>query len=202
MLFKHFLHSIVKVQRVEQESSSSRQNTTHMMVSTGETNGITVHVKYKDVEKIFSGNPEQVWASINQFFGDFLPSFEVARKLVLKVDLQQLVKDSEGIIAFSKEGSSIMVPRDKLTDNETLALWLLASYIGSQLGMLQSGTVSREELQVKLGKSSKIASTRLGELVKNGLATKIDDEKYSITTFGIIQAQKGILPRIKAKTGA
>jgi hypothetical protein len=54
-------------------------------------------------------------------------------------------------------------------------------------------------LQAKLGKSSKITSTRLGELVKSDLATKTADEKFKITTFGITQMQKEILPKIKAK---
>jgi hypothetical protein len=120
---------------------------------------------------------------------------------MLKVDLQKLAKDCEDIIALSKEGPTILASRNKLTDNETLSLWLLAYYMGNQLGMLKSDAVSKEELQAKLGKNAKITSTRIGELVKNETAVRTADEKYKITIFGVFQIQKETLPRIKAKMG-
>jgi len=163
---------------------------------------VTVHIKYKDVEKTFSAIPEETWLLLNKFFNEFLPSFEIANKLQLNVDLQQLAKDCEGLIAFSPEGPNLLVSKSKLTDNETLALWLLAGYLGHKLGMVESDTVSKEELQTKLGKSGKITSTRLGELVKSDVVTKTTDDKFRITTFGVAQMQKDTLPKIKAKTNA
>ena len=168
----------------------------------GEVGRIVVHVKFGDVEQTFTGNVDDVWVSLNKFFGEFIPSFEIAKKLVLNVDLQKLVKECEGIIAFSKEGSNLLVSRNRLTDNETLALWLLAKYVGFQLGLVDGDAISKEELQAKLGKSGKIASTRLGELVKNEFAVKTADEKYRITTFGVVQMQKDIIPKIRAKVGS
>jgi hypothetical protein len=163
---------------------------------------VAVHIKYKDVEKTFSAVPEETWLLLSKFFNEFLPSFEIANKLWLSIDLQQLAKDCEGLIAFSPEGANLLVPKSKLTDNETLALWLLAAYVGHKLGMVESDAVSKEELQAKLGKSGKITSTRLGELVKSDVATKTTDEKFRVTTFGVAQMQKDILPKIKAKTSA
>lgn len=163
---------------------------------------VAVHIKYKDVEKTFSATPKETWLLLNKFFSEFLPSFEIANKLRLNVDLQQLAKDCEGIIAFSPEGTNLLVPKSKTTDNETLSLWLLASYLGHELGMLESDALSKEELQAKLGKSGKITRTRLGELVKSNVATKTANEKFRITTFGVVQVQKEILPKIKAKISA
>jgi len=162
---------------------------------------ITIQVKYKDVEKTFSGTVNDAWISINKFFSEFIPTFRISKKIVLTVDLQNLIKDYENIIAFTDEGPHLLVSRDKLTDNETLALHLLASYVGYRLGIMESDAVSREELQAKLGKSSKILSTRLGELVKREIATKTKDGKFRISTFGVVQMQKDFLPKIKAKTG-
>jgi hypothetical protein len=160
---------------------------------------ISVHVRFGDVEETFTGSVEDVWLSLNRFFGEFLPSFEVAKRLVLSVDLQGLVKDCEGLIAFSKEGANLLVGKDKLTDNECLLLWLLAASVGFGLGLVGSDCVGKEELQAKLGKSGKIVSTRLGELVKSDVVSKVADDKYKITTFGVVQMQKDVLPRIKAK---
>jgi hypothetical protein len=163
---------------------------------------ITVQIKYKDVEKTFSSTLEETWLLLNKFFNEFIPSFEIAKKLWLSVDLQKLTKDCEGLVAFSREGPNSLVSRNTLTDNEALSLWLLASYLGHRLGLLESDTLSKEELQAKLGKSGKITSTRLGELVKNEVVAKTADEKFSITTFGVAQMQKETLPKIRAKASA
>jgi hypothetical protein len=160
-----------------------------------------VHIRYKDVEKTLSGNPEEVWLLLNKFFYELLPSFETARKLTLSVDLKTLAKDTEKVLAFAEEGPYILVPRNKLTDNETLALLLLANHMGNRIGKTQADGLSKEELQAKLGKDAKITSTRLGELIKNEMVTRTSDDTYKITTFGLVQLQKDILPRIKARTG-
>ncbi len=165
-----------------------------------EKNNIEVHVKYKDVDKnITAVNVEQAWLILSKIFHEFMPSFEIAKRLWLDVDISSLAKDVEGIIAFSPEGPNVMVQKGKLTDNETLILWLLASYLGHRLGRFQTDTLTKEELQTKLGKSGKITSTRLGELIKNNTVTKTDEDKYRITTFGVVQLQKDILQKIRAK---
>lgn len=165
----------------------------------GENKTLTVHVKYGDLEKTFVGGFEEVWLSVNRFFSEFVPSFEISRRLRLSVDLHALVSDCEGFIAFSDEGASLLVSKDRLTDNETLLLWLLAYYVGFQLGLVGSDAVSKEDLQARLGKSSKITSTRLGELIKGQLVVKTADDRYRLTTFGVVQVQKEVLPKIRAK---
>ena len=159
---------------------------------------VTVRIKYRDLEKEFSGTIEDAWLSLSKFFSEFLPSFEIAKKLLLNVDNQQLARDCEGLIAFSKEGSNLLVPGTKLTDNETLLMWLLASHLGQKTGILAVDTLTKEELRLKLGKSGKITSTRLGELVKNCSVTKTENEKFRITTFGVKSFQETVIPRIKA----
>ena len=166
---------------------------------TNQANNITVHVKYGNLEKTFIGKPEDVWLSINKFFSEFLPTFEIVKRITLSIDLQKLLKDLEDIIAFSPEGPNILIPKNKLTDNETLALWLLAHYIGFHLGKIENDALAKEELQIKLGKTPKITGTRLSELVKNEIIKKTPDEKYKTTTFGVLQMQKEMLPRIKTK---
>jgi hypothetical protein len=162
---------------------------------------VSVQVKYKGVEKTFEGSIEETWLLLNKFYMEFVPSFDVASKLWLSVDAQKLARDCEGLIVFSSEGANLLVPQSKLTDNETLALWLLASYLGSKLNLVDGDAVSKEQLKAKLGKSAKITSTRLGELVKMDWATKTADDKYRMTTFGVSQMQRDVLPRIIAKTG-
>jgi hypothetical protein len=160
---------------------------------------IAVHIKYQDVEEQFSAEPQEAWLLLTRFFKGLIPSFEIAQKLLLNIDIQQLAKDLNGVVAFSKDGANLLVPKNKLTDNEALLVWLLAHYLGKQLGLVDCDALSKEELQIKLGKSGKITSTRLGELVKTDFVAKTADEKFRATTFGVVWAQKEVLPRIKSK---
>ncbi|MGA2682845.1 MAG: hypothetical protein ABSF44_13715 [Candidatus Bathyarchaeia archaeon] len=161
---------------------------------------IQIQIKYKDISQGFSAEPQEAWLLLKQFFQEFIPSFEIAQKLWLGIDLNQLAKDLDGLVAFSGDGASLMAPKNKLTDNEALSIWLTAQHLGHELSLLGGDALSKEELQTKLGKSGKIVSTRLGELVKNGWVGKTADDKFRITAFGILQTQKEVVPKIRAKT--
>jgi hypothetical protein len=165
----------------------------------GKTEKVQVLLKYKELEQQFSAEPQEAWLLINHFFKDFIPSFEIAQKIWLSIDIQQLAKDLKGMVAFSNDGASLLMPKNKLTDSETLLLWLIAYYLGHKLGMVNSEALSNDELQIKLEKSGKITSTRLGELAKNGLVQKTADEKFRITTMGVVRTQKEVIPRINSK---
>lgn len=160
---------------------------------------VRVEVKYRNSSTTFLGKPEEVWLLLNDFFAQFLPSFRIAELLALRIDLQTLAKDCEGIIAFASEGPVILIPRDKLTDNETILSQLLAARLGKTFGTLVSDSMSKEEIQNKLGKNPKIASTRLGELLKNGFLEKDENECYRLTDFGTSQMQKEVLSKIRSK---
>ncbi len=166
-----------------------------------ETDRIQIEIKYRGSEQTIEGTVEETWLLLSKFYSEFIPSFKIAHALCLSVDVQSLARDCEGIIAFSSEGSNLLVPKTRLTDNETLALWLLASYLGKQLDLLEADALSKEELQMKLGKSGKITSTRLGELIKTGWAAKTAENKFRMTSFGVSQMQKDVLPRVIAKIG-
>jgi len=160
---------------------------------------ITLQIKYKELEQQIIAEPQEAWLLLNKFFKGLIPAFEIAQKLWLNINLEQLASDLKGIVAFSDDGISMIAPKNKLRDNEALLVWLVAYFLGNELGLVQSDSVSKDELQIKLGKSGKITSTRLGELVKNSFVAKMTDEKFRITTFGVLQVQKEIIPRIKSK---
>jgi hypothetical protein len=103
------------------------------------------------------------------------------------------------LVGFADNAPHLLFPKEKLTDNETLALHLLAAHIGFRLGMLKTDVLTRDELQVKLGKNPKITSTRLGELIKAEIVEKTSEGGYRITSFGIFQMQREWMPKIKAK---
>ena len=151
---------------------------------------VTVCVKYCGVEQTFTGDANEVWISVNKFFGEMIPAFDIARKVTLAVDLVKLIEDFKEVIAIAPEGPELLLPKEKLTDSETLQLYLLAAYLGHRLGKLPKETMTKEELQARLGKNMKITTTRLGELVKQGDVVKTEEGSYRITTKTITQLQE------------
>ena len=158
---------------------------------------VTVHIKYLETEQTFTGDVNHVWVSVNRFFSEMIPALQIVKKALLTVDLEKLIEDCKNIIAVAPEGPVLLVSRQKLTASETLTLHLLATYIGNKLG-LSKIFLTKEELQAALGKNAKITSTRLGELCREGLATKTDEGNYRITTLGIKRFQE-VLPEIREK---
>lgn len=163
------------------------------------TLSVTVHVKYKDIEETFTGDVDDVWAGINQFFGKMIPLFEATREVVLTVDLVEIVETAKGLVAVAEEGPAVLVPKEKLTDNEGLLLMLLAAYIGGRLGVLDKPWLSKEEMRIWLGKSGKITGTRLGELCRKGLVVRVEDVGFRLSTLGVKQLIDEVLPQIRGK---
>jgi len=159
---------------------------------------VTVHIKYMDTEQTFTGEVNQVWVSVNRFFSEMIPALHIVKKALLTVDLEKLIEDCKNVIAVAPEGPVILVSKQKLTDSETLTSHLLATYIGNKLGLSKS-FLTKEELQVVLGKNAKITGTRLGELCREGYATKTEEGNYRITTLGIKRFQEETLPEIRDK---
>jgi hypothetical protein len=171
------------------------------MSSDKKTEKVSVHVKFGDVEQTFEGNASDVWFLVNRFFSEHLPGFEVLSKIMLTVDLQQLVEDCKDIVAITPEGIAVLASKERLTDNEALMLHLLAGYVGQKLGVLETASLTKETLQNGLGKSAKIISTRLGELCRKGYVVKMNGD-YKISTIGIKTLQNELLPKLKLKTKA
>ena len=159
---------------------------------------VTVNIKYGSMEQTFTGDVDDVWVSVNKFFGEIIPTFGLARKVTLTVDLAKLIDDFKDVITIAPEGPELLIPKDKLTDSEVLQFYLLAAYVGFRLGKRLTEVMTKEELQAKLGKSMKITATRLGELVKQGTVVKGDDGAFRIATIGVKKLQEE-LTDIKAE---
>ncbi len=160
---------------------------------------VSVRIKHDGFEETFTGCPDDVWASITKFFDRVIPAFSVTRRMVLTVDLQEVVDACEGLVAVAEEGPLVLVSKRRLTDGENLLLKLLAAYVGNRLGVLDSERLAKTELQEWLGKSGKITGTRLSELCRNRLVAK-EGVCYRLTTFGIRRLVDEVLARIRGKT--
>ena len=155
----------------------------------GEAERITVVVKYAGLEQTFSGKADDVWVSVNKFFSEMIPAFDIARKMTLTVDLAELIEEAKGVIAIAPEGPEVLVPKEKLTDSEALQFYLLGAFIAFKLGKRATDAMTKDELQAKLGKTPKITSTRLSELVKDGSVVKTEEGNYRLATVAVKRLQ-------------
>lgn len=160
---------------------------------------VTVHIKYKDFEGIFSGDADGVWVDVNRFFSQKIPHFTIARSVLLTVDLKEVVEASRNVVAVSEEGPVVLVSKKKLTDSENLLLILLAAYVGGRLGICERLWLNGKELQAWLGKSGKITSTRLSELSRQGIVMKMENGGYRLSTYGAKRLVEEVLPKIRNK---
>jgi len=171
-----------------------------MLLSRREGDVITVFVKYGTLEAKFEGPVEEVWRSINKFFSNFMPVFDLARRTTVTIDLAELVEETEDLVGISPDGEVIILAdRKRLPDRDIIMLGLLGAYIGHKLGALQKETLTSAQLRKMLEKSAKITSTRLSELKRLGWIEKTDRGEYRITYLGILRFRERRLPRIAAR---
>ena len=160
---------------------------------------IIVHVRYRDVEQRFEGPIEEVWRAVNKFFGELIPIFRLVGKVVMTVDLADLIDELKDLVSLSDGRIIILADKKGLSDKDVLMLGLLGAYVGYRIGALPKETLSSTELREILEKTAKITSTRLGELKKSGWVEKTDRGEYRITPLGIFKFREKRLPRILAK---
>lgn len=158
-------------------------------------------MNYKGMEIKFSGSPDEVLRSFLDFFNKVLPNYSLISNLTLSTDLEQLLRDLEGIIAITPEGIIITIPKEDVVEREALLLHLVRVFIGYKLGNYDKDSISISDLlTVSGGKPSSIAA-RLSEMVNLNWVERVGRGQYRITTYGIKSFQETVLPKFASKYG-
>ncbi len=154
-------------------------------------------VKYGDMEVKFTGSEDEVLRALLGFLSKVVPSFELVQGLTLTVDLENLLKQVMGIIAFAKEGVVITIPREKLGEREAILLNLVKAYVGYMLGKSERDSLSIAEILTFTGSKPGTAAARLSEMVDLGNVERVGRGEYRITTLGLKFFLEEALPKIK-----
>jgi len=169
----------------------------------GEGDLLEVYAKYRDLELRFRGKPEEVVRVLLKFVQRILPAFDLASKITLTVDLEGLIENVEGIIAFTPEGPVVTVSKERLGgDKGAIMLHLIKAYIGHRTGRLDKDTLASSEIKSLIGVKSSTVAARLSELVSSGWVERVGRGEYRITTLGIKNFLDEVLPKIEAGEGA
>lgn len=153
-------------------------------------------IKCKNTEAKFSGDVEKVTKEIITFLTGIYPSLEIASRLSIATDLDELARALQDIGAITPEGPVLLV-RSKVSDKYAIGLYLLITYTGYRLGKLNKDTLPMADLIKLTGRPLGTVAGRLSELVSELLVDRIGKGEYKITTLGINHFIEKVIPKIK-----
>ncbi|MDW8044795.1 MAG: winged helix-turn-helix transcriptional regulator [Nitrososphaerota archaeon] len=149
---------------------------------------LNVIVNYGDLRVEFSGDPEIVLRSINEFLAKQIPSLTLAKKIMVNYSLNDLINMFSEFIKITPEGARVWKGERELSDRDLITLQLIAAKIGYEIGQSKDPSLSLAEIQASTNLNPKSISSRLSELVKMGYVARESTEqgvRYKITTQGI-----------------
>jgi len=165
-----------------------------------EESTLEVIVKFKDVETKFIGTPHDVFQSLLKFINQILPRYELISELTLSVDIEELLKNVKGLIAFTPEGIVVTVPRDKFSgERDIILVHLVKSYIGYKTKLLEKDSLTMTEILALTGGKTGTVGARLSEMVSLGWVERLGRGEYRITTLGVKAFMNEVAPKFKLK---
>jgi hypothetical protein len=161
---------------------------------------LEVTIKYGTLEKKITGQPDQVAQEVLAFLNTVIPELELASHLSLSVDINELAKACEGVLAVTPEGVVVTAPVDVLADRELLLLHLAKARIAQMLGKADKDLVQSADLIAATKKTAGTVAGRLSELCGEGLAERRGKGEYRATTLGLHLFREQVLAKLKPRT--
>jgi len=148
---------------------------------------LSVEIRMGELHATFSGNPGDVYITVDRFLSQNISEIDFARQIYLNYSLKELVEMFKEFVKVTEEGPRVISERP-LSLKLKIGLQLIACKIAFMLNRIQKGGYSVQELEESMVTNAKSISSRLSELVKEGYVMRGNDEKgssYYITTAGI-----------------
>ncbi len=169
---------------------------------------VNVSITVGDIQVQFNGSAESILRSVINFMTKQIPTIELARKISLSYEVMDLIDLFSRFIKITPEGPRVILDQEeygmkKLSDKEIVALHLVASKIGKDLGKVSNEGSQLSEIQFVTTLNPKSVSSRLSELVKAGHVLRDnpadlgESSTYKITTSGIHWLNSMLAKRVK-----
>jgi len=153
-----------------------------------EQKSLNVTITYGELKAEFSGDPQYVLASINEFLAKHIPTIELASKVTINYSLNDLIGMFGDYVKITPEGPRVWMGEQKLSDKGILGLQLVAAKINHESGKVALPSLTLAEMRSATGLNPKSISSRMSEMLKWGYVDKETSEegvRYKITTQGI-----------------
>jgi hypothetical protein len=161
---------------------------------------LEVTIRYGTLEQKITGPPELVAQQVFAFLAEAIPQMQLASRLTLSVDINELAKACEGVLAVTPEGVVVTVPVENLADRELILIHLAKARIAQMLGKSDKDFVQSADLIVATRRTAGTVAGRLSELCTENLAERKGKGEYRATTLGLHVFQEQVLPKLKPKT--
>jgi len=149
---------------------------------------LNVAITYGELKAEFSGDPQQVLTSINEFLAKNVPNLDLASKVTINYSLNDLINMFGDYVKITPEGPRVWIGEQKLSDKGILGLQLVAAKINHESGKVALPSLTLTEMRTATGLNPKSISSRMSEMLKWGYVDKETSEegvRYKITTQGI-----------------
>jgi hypothetical protein len=163
-----------------------------------EESNLEVVMKYKDMETKFTGKSDDVIRALLKYVSQILPGYELISGLTLTVDMENLLKNIKGLIAFTPEGIVVTVSKDKLGgERDVILVHLVKSFVGYRTGRMERDSLTMSEILTLTGGKSGTVGARLSELTSLGWVERVGRGEYRITTLGVKAFLDEMVPKLK-----
>jgi hypothetical protein len=149
---------------------------------------LNVTVSLGEARAEFSGTPEIVLQSVNNFVSKNVREINLARKLSMNFSTKDIVDKFQDFVRITPEGPRVWAQDGKLSDKELVGLQLVAQRVAAETQQSIAPSLSLNALQEVTSLNPKSLSSRLSEMTKSGYVAKDTVEEKSqfrITTIGI-----------------
>jgi len=145
-----------------------------------------IALMYGELRAEFEGEPEEAMRFLIRFIEDNLPSYSLARRITISVDVERLIAALEEYVGFSREDGFFLRPgfRD-LPYSDQILVFLAKRRIEHMWGYSESASMGMKEITEGLGMGKGTSSARLTELLRKGLVKRLERGDYAITTSGL-----------------
>jgi len=158
---------------------------------------IEVYIKYKDFEKKIVGNADEVLKELISFLTQIYPKLELAEKLSLTVDVNELITAFQGIIAVTPEGIVTLANVEALPDKELILFHLVKTKVSRLLGKSEKESLLISDILSSTKHSVGSIAGRLSELCSEGFVERVGKGEYRVTTYGLDYFLKNVIPKLK-----
>lgn len=149
-----------------------------------EESNLKVLVKWNEKEIEFTGSVEEVCSAFLKFLCEEIPVFEAVSKVLLTIDMEEVLKSLDGLLYIAKEGV-MLKPEIKPTARDAIILCLVGQHAGFKMGILEKKMLQYSEIEKITGQKTKTVTARLSELSAQRIVESPEKGVYRITTLGI-----------------
>ncbi|MCP8311728.1 MAG: hypothetical protein L6M37_02095 [Candidatus Methylarchaceae archaeon HK02M1] len=163
-----------------------------------EQKNLNVAITYGELKVEFSGEPQHVAASVNEFLAKHIHNIELASKVTMNYSLNELIDLFGDYVKITPEGPKVWKGERKLSDKNTLGLQLVAARINYELARASTPSITLNEIKSATALNPKSISSRMSEMLKRGDVEREQSEEgvsYRITTQGIHWLSKVLMKK-------